>query len=131
MKRAAASQPILIVEDSAGTRAALASLLNFTGYTTVTARSAEEALEYLRGGGRTCLIILDLSLPAMDGAAFRAALLDEPELASIPVIIYSGQDGSAVPRVFGHVRKAADPDVLLTLVAEACDKPGGADRDGH
>lgn len=131
MTRATTSQPILIVEDNAGTRAALASLLNFTGYTTVTVRSAEEALDYLRAGGRSCLIILDLSLPGMDGAALRAALLDEPALAPIPVIIYSGQDGSSVPRVFGHVRKAADPDVLLTLVAEACEKPDGALRGGH
>lgn len=116
------AQPILIVEDNTATRAGLASLLNFSGYTTVTARNAEEGLDFLRRGGLACLIILDLGLPGMDGSAFRAALLADPALADIPVIVYSGQDGSAVPRVFGHVNKTADPDVLLGMVAKVCDK---------
>lgn len=116
------AQPILIVEDNTATRAGLASLLNFSGYTTVTARNAEEALDFLRRGGLACLIILDLGLPGMDGGAFRAALLGDPALADIPVIVYSGQDGSAVPQVFGQVSKSADPDVLLGLVAKVCDK---------
>jgi CheY-like chemotaxis protein len=116
------AQPILIVEDNTATRAGLASLLNFSGYTTVTARNAEEALDFLRRGGLVCLIILDLGLPGMDGGAFRATLLGDSALADIPVILYSGQDGSAVPQVFGQVSKTADPDVLLGMVAKVCDK---------
>jgi len=120
----ALSQPILIVEDDPGMRAALAALLNSSQRTTVTARNAEEALAHLRSGGRTCLIILDLGLPGISGVAFRAALLADLALADIPVIIYSAQDGSAVPHVFGHVSKSADPDVLLSLVAKVCDGQG-------
>ena len=46
----ALSQPILIVEDDPGMRAALAALLNSSQRTTVTARNAEEALAHLRSG---------------------------------------------------------------------------------
>jgi len=65
-----------------------------------------------------------LGLPGISGVAFRAALLADLALADIPVIIYSAQDGSAVPHVFGHVSKSADPDVLLSLVAKVCDGQG-------
>jgi CheY-like chemotaxis protein len=125
------SQPILIVEDSTATRAALASLLNFAGYTTLTVRSAEEALDFLRRGGSTCLIILDLGLPGMDGATFRSTLLSDRTLARIPVLVYSGQDASAVPRLVGYVNKTADPDELLSVVSRVCAKGPVAGRTSH
>src|SRR5690348_16859762 len=113
--------PVLIVEDSPGTRAALASLLNFSGYTTVTARSAEEGLSYLQRGGKACIVILDLELPGMDGCTFRQTLLKRPSTRKIPVVVYSGTTGVTVPRIVGFIDKAADPDVLLGLVAKVCD----------
>ena len=118
--------PVLIVEDSPGTRAALASLLNFSGYTTVTARSAEEGLSYLHGGGKACIVILDLGLPGMDGCTFRQTLLKSPRTRRIPVVVYSATNGVTVPKIVGFVEKTADPDVLLGLVAKACDKPASA-----
>ena len=119
-------EPVLIVEDSPANRAALASLLNFTGYTTVTARSAEEGLSYLHRGGKACLIILDLGLPGMDGGTFRRTLLGEPGTRKIPVVVYSATNAVTVPEIVGFVEKTADPDVLLGLVAKACDKPASA-----
>ena len=119
-------EPILIVEDNPSTRAALSSLLNFSGYTTVTTRSSEEGLSYLRRGGRACLIILDLGLPGMDGDTFRRTLLDSPRTRRIPVVVYSATTNVTVPEIVGFVEKTADPDVLLDLVAKACDKPASA-----
>ena len=116
-------EPVLIVEDSPGTRAALASLLNFSGYTTVTARSAEEGLSYLHRGGKACIVILDLGLPGMDGRAFRRTLLESPSTRRIPVVVYSATNGVTVPDIVGFVEKTADPDVLLGLVAKVCSKP--------
>jgi len=124
-------QPILVVEDSTATRAALASMLNFAGYTTLTVCSAEEALDFLRRGGGTCLIILDLGLPGMDGATFRATLLADRAMARIPVLVYSGQDASAVPRLVGYVNKDSDPDELLNVVARICAKDPVAGRTSH
>jgi len=119
-------EPVLIVEDNPGTRAALASLLNFSGYTTVTVRSSEEAWSYLDRGGKACLIILDLGLPGMDGGMFRRTLLDSPSTRRIPVVVYSSTINVTVPEIVGFVEKTADPDVLLGLVAKACDKPASA-----
>ena len=115
--------PVLIVDDDPGTRAALASLLNFSGYTTVTVRSSEEGLTYLRGGGKASVVILDLGLPGMDGGAFRRTLLDNPSMRAIPVVVYSATNGVTVPDIVGFVQKTADPNVLLEMVAKACDKP--------
>jgi CheY-like chemotaxis protein len=114
--------PILVVEDNPATRAALASLLNFVGYTSVTVRSAEEALSYLEDGGRPCAMVLDLALPGMQGDALREKLLAHKRFATIPVVVYSARDGVSLPNVIAHVRKSADPEVLLAAVARACGK---------
>jgi hypothetical protein len=46
----------------------------------------------------------------------------DPELARIPVVVYSVEhDRQAIPYVVGHVRKGVDsPDDLLAAVATAC-----------
>jgi CheY-like chemotaxis protein len=120
------SAPVLIVEDNAGTRAALASLLNFVGYTTVTTRTAEEALAYLAGGSMPAVVILDVDLPGMDGATFRTRLLADPRLAAVPVIVYTALPDVHVPDVVGRLSKSVDPDRLLALVADACARGGSS-----
>ncbi len=47
----------------------------------------EEALVYLREGGKPCLITLDLNMPRMNGFEFLKAARAENLLALIPVMI--------------------------------------------
>jgi CheY-like chemotaxis protein len=87
----------------------------------VAAASAEAALDHLRAGRGACLVILDLALPGMDGAALRAALLAVPGLADLPVVVYSARAHiPELPRVAAHLRKTTDPEVLLRVVERAC-----------
>ena len=64
---------ILIVEDENATAWALAESLREEGYETRHAASAEDALAALRAHA-TDLVITDLRLPGMNGAATEAAL---------------------------------------------------------
>jgi CheY-like chemotaxis protein len=124
--RAPPSDPVLIVEDNLATRAGLASLLNFSGYVTVTCRTAEEALAYLQNGGGPCIIVLDLGLgPGMTGSELREVLLADPRLAAIPVVVYSGFDEPRVPKVVAQLRKSAHPDDLLRVIEQWCMRPDG------
>ena len=117
-------RPILIVEDNTLTRAAVSSLLNMVGYVTTTCRNAEEAFGHLEAGNDPSLIILDIRLDgAMDGVAFRKALLEDVRLARIPVVVYSAVDLPRLPRVAAQLRKTVDPEVLLAAVARSC-RPG-------
>lgn len=81
---------VLVVEDDAETRELLRVALAGNGYDVATVRDGREALRYLRSHAETCIIVLDLMLPTMDGATFRAAQLRDRSLAWIPVVVVSG-----------------------------------------
>lgn len=78
---------ILLVEDDADIRSALCSILEDEGYEVVSAADGQEALSALRAGARPAVILLDLMMPVMDGADFRAAQLRDPRFADIPVVV--------------------------------------------
>lgn len=84
---------ILIVEDESDAREALASLIEHHGHSVQTAANGKEALAKLERMGRPCLIILDLMMPEMNGWELREALLEQPELADVPVVLVSGAAG--------------------------------------
>lgn len=70
-------------------RFSLAEALVELGYAVDEASDGFEALERLRTVGRPSLILLDLTMPNMDGWAFRRLQLRDPDLASIPVVVLS------------------------------------------
>lgn len=81
---------VLVVEDDDDIRASVAELLAVEGIDVIDVPDGAAALRYLRSGApRPSLILLDLMMPVMDGWAFRAAQLEDPDLAFIPVVILS------------------------------------------
>jgi CheY-like chemotaxis protein len=59
-----------------------------------------EALAYLRSGDegsapRPDMILLDLNMPRMDGREVLAVVKQDPELASIPVVVFTTSDQPA------------------------------------
>jgi CheY-like chemotaxis protein len=81
---------VLIVEDERDLRDALALLIAHRGYAVETAANGKEALAKLEQMGPPCLIILDLMMPEMSGWELRAAMLQRPDLADVPVVLVSG-----------------------------------------
>ncbi len=82
-------RPILVVEDDDATREAECLLLQGEGYAVTAARNGREALDHLHEGLRPRVIVLDLAMPVLDGYAFRAEQLRDPELKDIPVVVCS------------------------------------------
>ena len=78
---------ILIVDDEAGIRESLSSILTDEGYVAESAESAERALERAAHGGLD-VILLDVWLPGMDGleALSRIQVMPHPPA----VIMVSG-----------------------------------------
>jgi CheY-like chemotaxis protein len=88
MKREPFPGTILIVEDDFVLRAALAELLEDQGYAVECAANGVEALHLLNSGiAKPSLIVLDLTMPYMDGIEFRAIQRSLPALADIPVVV--------------------------------------------
>lgn len=78
---------VLIVEDDPEIRFALGDLLELSGYRVSKAQHGRDALQLLRGGLRPAVILLDIMMPVMNGWAFRAEQLADPELSGIPVVV--------------------------------------------
>ena len=115
--------PVLVVDDDEDQRDALANILQIRGYTSVQVPCGADALAHLRSA-KACVIILDERLPDMTGAELREQLKRDPELARIPVIIFSGADSERHDDVVAYVRKGDDPERLLEVVDKACGKRG-------
>jgi len=112
---------LLVIDDDHDILLSLQDVLEVEGYHVITASSGREALEYLRQGLRPDLILLDLMMPEVSGWAFRAWQRADPALASIPVVVVSGQGLSAQQvsqlGVAGYLPKPVDLDMLLDTVA--------------
>jgi len=118
---------LLVIDDDHDILLSLQDVLEVEGYRVVTAVSGREALEYLRQGLRPDLILLDLMMPDVSGWAFRARQRVDPALASIPVVVVSGQGLSAHDvaelGVAGYLPKPVDLDTLLSTVERFSSPP--------
>jgi two-component system, chemotaxis family, chemotaxis protein CheY len=116
---------IMIVEDEVGIREMLTVLLKLKGYATLSAGTGAAALDLLRECSTPPeLILLDMMMPIMDGAAFRQAQLQQPEFAPIPVVLMSAsanlpQQARAL-QAAATLPKPIDFDTLLALVEQYC-----------
>jgi two-component system response regulator MprA len=116
-------QPILVIDDNAETTAALSAVLELRGYEAISARDGLDALSQLRGGIRPRFIVLDWLMPNLDGRGFLERAAADPELGSIPIIVYSALGSRVLARdVAAIVSKAEDPDVLLDVVARLAER---------
>ena len=82
----------LIVDDSRSARTFLTRILERYDLQVDGAASAEEAIEYLIRH-RPDVIFLDHLMPGMDGFQALAAIKTNPRTATIPVMMYTSQEG--------------------------------------
>ena len=87
----------LVVEDDAPSREILVRTLRADGWTVQEAASGEAAVGLL-DEPPPGVILLDLTLSAIDGFTFLERLRDRPAWAQVPVVIVTGQELSAADR---------------------------------
>jgi CheY-like chemotaxis protein len=118
---------VLIVDDDRAIREALAELLEDEGYTVRLAANGREGLEFCASLPLPDLILLDLSMPVMDGFEFAQRKQNDPTLAAIPVcVMTAAAPSSPTPTgISALLRKPLDLDDLLVAIGELC---GGSVR---
>jgi CheY-like chemotaxis protein len=79
---------VLVVDDTEGIRLGLSMLLKAHGFEAITAAGGAQALDVLEKT-HPDLILLDLSMPEVDGLMVLEQLKEWPELADVPVLVYS------------------------------------------
>ena len=84
---------VLLVEDDESNREMLSRRLQNRGYLVVTAVDGRDALERARAES-PCIILMDVSLPVLDGLAATRELKSRPESRGIPVIALTAHSGS-------------------------------------
>ena len=116
-----ASRPsVLIVEDDPETLQILDRHIQAGGYRTLSAPDGLSAVELARRL-QPDVISLDLRLPYMDGWQVLRALKEDPDTASIPVIMVSmtSPDHSRpAPGIVGYLEKPVERGRLLELLRE-------------
>jgi len=115
---------ILIVDDADRIRELVqACLEDLAGWDTLTAASGEECLQILQTEPVSA-ILLDVSMPGMDGFAVYEKLQANPSTQPIPVILLtakvlpSDRAKFAQMGVTGVISKPIEPTLLVTEVAE-------------
>ena len=116
MPQTPVSKSILLVEDEADTAHVVSELLTREGFRVVRAANGQQALRVIESGERPDLIFCDLMMPVMSGWEFVAELRRSAELASIPIITWSGDDFHEDGVGDAFIRKPMNPQKLLRVV---------------
>jgi len=93
MKKEAKPQTVLLVEDTEDNRFMMRRLLEMTGYRVIEAMNGEEAVKLAQAESPN-LILMDLSLPVIDGLAATRLIRKLPDFKSTPIIAVSAHDTS-------------------------------------
>lgn len=93
MKRKVEPLTVLLVEDTEDNRFMMRRLLEMSSYRVVEAMNGEEAVK-LAEAEVPDLILMDLSLPIIDGLAATRLIRKIPELGATPIIAVSAHDTS-------------------------------------
>lgn len=100
----------------------LRELLEEEQYNVIAVSNGAEALDALRGATPPNVILLDVSMPVMDGFDFLRHRNDDPTLASVPVVLVTNAKPHERPTVgvSDVVRKPIDIDEILFAIRRYC-----------
>ena len=112
-RRVAPRARVLVVEDEADLRELLGRWLETKGYEVMEAADGEEAIALLEAGADPDVILLDLTMPRMDGWTFLEWLRASPRHRDRRVLVASAFARDAPPKdVEGLVAKPFPPELL-------------------
>ena len=107
--------PILIVDDESNMRFLVRITLENAGYDVIEAHHGAAALERTKEG-RPQMIVTDLMMPVMGGRELIERLRADPETATIPILVLSGNEGLVADGADAALPKPFDPEALIESV---------------
>ena len=112
---------VLVVEDQLEMRAIATAYLSHQGYRVLAAGTGTDAMRCARED-RPDLILMDISVPGVDGLSATAELKRDPSTRDIPIVILTAHSYASVGRrakeagCDGWLNKPCDPRRLLQEV---------------
>jgi len=114
---------VLLVEDDRHNRAIAAAVLRAEGFEVFEASDGEQALERV-GGVRPDVVLLDLSLPKLDGTTVARRLKADPELRAIPLVALTAhalagdEEKAREAGCDAYLAKPVDPEAIVRTVSD-------------
>lgn len=125
---------VLCVDDDDAGRYLLESIMRSGGFEAVPAKDGLEGLELARDR-RPDLIVTDILMPRLDGYQMCVRLRNDPDLRTVPIIVYTSSFGDAADKRFAlslgvdtFLIKPQEPQVLLEACRRVMGAPEEADR---
>jgi CheY-like chemotaxis protein len=119
---AAVRATVLIVDDNQRNRFALTALLQRYGMTVLTAASGAAALETLDQRVNIDMVLMDITMPVMDGYQTMTAIRRRPTCTDLPIIAITANDANGernrciAAGASDYIPKPINPGELLTLI---------------
>ncbi len=116
-------EKVLLVEDQALNRELATDLLEVAGFVVCQADSGERAIQVARAE-KPAIILMDISLPGMDGLAATRILRADPQFRTVPIVALTahamkGDEARAVAAgCDGYVTKPIDTASFARTVGE-------------
>jgi two-component system, cell cycle response regulator DivK len=114
---------VLLVDDFEDSRISLLKLLQIEGYEVFEAVDGAQAID-VAISERPDIILMDLSLPVIDGLTAARKIKEIEELSDVPIIALSAHDQSEVQAMVneagcvGYVTKPVHLSVLVSLMTK-------------
>lgn len=123
---------ILVVDDSADNVAMISLDLQQLGYRVVTASNGEDAIR-VATQTRPNLILMDISMPTLDGLGATRRIREDQELRDVPIVAVTAFGTEGFQRaaydagVSGYITKPINLERMHQLIARLL-SPGGSDN---
>jgi len=115
------NKEILVIEDHESIRMLLAKFLS-KDYSVTTKKDGLEGLAHLSQGNIPDLIMLDMSLPNINGLDFLSNIRSSGFFSHLPILVVSGEESNRVIKkchslgVSGYITKPFNPIDLKTKI---------------
>ncbi|MGI3900672.1 MAG: response regulator [Janthinobacterium lividum] len=120
---------VLVIDDDDDTRARIRTLLERDGWAVTEAADGREGLDRF-ATARPGVVLLDLSMPVMDGFAVLAGLRARPDGAEVPVVVLTAMDLTREDRgrLAGASQVLSKGDLSLRALADRLRSLAGRDE---
>ena len=121
------SQRLLVVDDERDVARGVAAVLEARGYTVEVAFDGQQVLDRMQCEPCPDLLLLDYSMPELDGEQVMTRLRADRRFADLPILLATATsiDLSTIQRASGLLRKPYPREVLFAMIRELL-----AGRDG-
>lgn len=114
---------VLVVDDDPGVRLVCTTTLELDGFDVIEAADGQQALE-LAFSDAPDLVLLDISMPVLDGFGLAAALRADARTRALPLVFLTGETGPRISTrvsqtgAVGLFTKPFDPAAVNALIEQ-------------